>query len=393
MCEMSKGRVLVVDDDGLVAGMVQTLMVQEGYEVVGVVGDGRAALEAVARYQPDIVVMDLQMPEMDGIEATRRIQEICPTPVVVLTAHDDLQLTAEAARAGVGAYLVKPPNGRNLARAITVARARFEEAQLLSVNNADLEAQNRDLGAFAHTVAHDLKSGLQPIVGLAQLLKEDLGEIPPEHAQRYLDLISGDGRRLGRVVDDLLLLAEVRDRELTLQKLDMAAVLTESQARLSKMIEERDAEIVLPEQWPEVWGYGPWVVEVWVNYLSNALKYGGLPPRIEVAWTADGAEDKASPPGYRFWVRDNGNGLTPEEQAQLFTPYMQLSPTEAEGHGLGLSIVQRIIEKLGGDVGVESVVGQGSAFWFSLPGVDPGQASDSEGDRVGTHSSVTVRVD
>jgi two-component system, sensor histidine kinase and response regulator len=382
MTRETQGRVLVVEDDGLVAHMVQSLMQQEGYEVVDVVGDGRAALEAVAQHRPDIVVMDLQMPGMDGIQATRRIQEICPTPVVVLTAHDDLQLTEEAARAGVGAYLVKPPNGRSLARAIMVARARFEETQTLSVANADLSEQNRDLDAFAHTVAHDLKSGLQPIVGLAQLLREELEEIPVEHAQRYLELISGDGKRLGRVVDDILLLAEVRDRELPLQRLDMADLIAESQARLAQMIEEWEAEIVLPQDWPAVQGYGPWVVEVWVNYLSNAIKYGGLPPRVEVGWAVASALDAIAPESYRFWVRDNGTGLTPGEQTQLFAPFTQLSPTGAEGHGLGLSIVRRIIEKLGGRVGVESVVGRGSTFWFTLTAAGEGQASPDGEDLV-----------
>jgi two-component system, sensor histidine kinase and response regulator len=385
---MTKGRVLVVEDDGLVADMVRSLMTQEGYDVVDVVRDGRAALEAVARHRPDIVVMDLQMPEMDGIEATRQIQEICPTPVVVLTAHDDLELTTAAARAGVSAYLVKPPNGRNLSRAITVALARFEEAQSLTETNADLTAQNRDLDAFAHTVAHDLKSGLQPIVGLAQLLKEDFEEIPPEHAQRYLDLISGDGMRLGRVVDDLLLMAEVRDRKMDPQPVDMGALVTESEARWARMVEEWEAEIVLPKRWPQVCGYGPWIVEVWVNYLSNAVKYGGLPPRIEVGWTEEPGEAASSSQSYRFWVRDNGNGLTPEEQAQLFVPYVQLRPKEDEGHGLGLSIVRRIIEKLGGEVGVESVVGQGSIFWFSLPGVEEEQPAEAPPDLVRMRSSV-----
>ncbi len=111
-------------------------------------------------------------------------------------------------------------------------------------------------------------------------------------------------------------------------------------------------------------GYGPWVEEVWANYLSNAIQYGGRPPRVELGATeqADGM--------VRFWVRDNGPGLTPEEQARLFTPFTRLDQVRAKGHGLGLSIVRRIVEKLGGQVGVESEVGRGSVFTFTLPGMD-----------------------
>jgi two-component system sensor histidine kinase/response regulator len=102
---------------------------------------------------------------------------------------------------------------------------------------------------------------------------------------------------------------------------------------------------------------------VWANYLSNAIQYGGRPPRVELGVTeqADGM--------VRFWVRDNGPGLTPEEQARLFTPFTQLAQVRARGHGLGLSIVRRIVERLGGQVGVESEIGRGSAFTFTLPGM------------------------
>jgi signal transduction histidine kinase len=117
-------------------------------------------------------------------------------------------------------------------------------------------------------------------------------------------------------------------------------------------------------------GYGPWVEVVWTNYLSNAIKYGGRPPMVEL-----GAQELPSPtnglPTVRFWVHDNGPGLSDNEQARLFTPFERLHQTRAPGHGLGLSIVQRVVTKLGGQVGVESngVEGQGCIFYFTLPGL------------------------
>src|SRR5206468_1582865 len=115
------------------------------------------------------------------------------------------------------------------------------------------------------------------------------------------------------------------------------------------------------EKWPTASGYAPWVEEVWTNYISNAIKYGGNPPRVELG--ADVDPDHM----IRFWVRDNGAGLAPEQQSQLFKMYSRLGETRIQGHGLGLSIVQRIVEKLGGQVGVESIPGQGSTFSFTLP--------------------------
>jgi signal transduction histidine kinase len=131
------------------------------------------------------------------------------------------------------------------------------------------------------------------------------------------------------------------------------------------MLDEYQAKVFTPADWPVAWGYGPWVEEVWVNYLSNALKYGGKPPHIEM-----GADPL--PNGFvRFWLCDNGPGLTPEQQTQLFIPFTRLSQVRTKGHGLGLSIVQRIVEKLGGQVGVESHLGQGSTFFFTLPAAPP----------------------
>jgi signal transduction histidine kinase len=160
----------------------------------------------------------------------------------------------------------------------------------------------------------------------------------------------------------LLLLASVRKiDEVERDALDMTMIVHEAQERLRDMLAESQAVVTVPDHWPLAFGYGPWVEEVWANYISNAIKYGGVPPRVEL-----GAE-MLTDGRVRFWVRDNGKGLTPEERAQLFTLFTRLDKVRARGHGLGLSIVRRIVEKLSGEVGVESEVGQGSRFSFILP--------------------------
>jgi signal transduction histidine kinase len=160
-----------------------------------------------------------------------------------------------------------------------------------------------------------------------------------------------------------LLLAGVRKQQVILMPVDMDMALKNAQQRVVEMIESYKPDLITPSHWPPVIGYAPWIEEIWTNYLSNALKYGGRPPRVEFG--ADLLDSEQ--PWVRFWVRDNGPGLTPEQQAALFVPFTRLHKSRAEGHGLGLSIVQRIVEKLGGQVGVESVLGQGSTFYFTLP--------------------------
>jgi signal transduction histidine kinase len=235
-----------------------------------------------------------------------------------------------------------------------------EAARQLQVH--ELQVCVEELDAFAHTVAHDLKGSLSPLIGFATALREEYAQLSVEEQQECLDNLVRIAYRLNNIVDELLLLAEMRQAEVVREPLCMADIVAQAQERLAPMIQAYQAEMVLPADWPRVEGHGPWVEEVWVNYLSNAIKYGGMPPRVEL-----GAETQ--PDGrVRFWVHDNGMGLTPEAQARLFKPFTRLDRVRAQGHGLGLSVVQHIVEKLGGQVGVESIPGQGSVFSFTLPG-------------------------
>jgi len=242
--------------------------------------------------------------------------------------------------------------------AIAIDNARLVEA--LRQQTAELQARNEDLNAFAHTVAHDLKTPLGVIIGYADVLAQESDVEFNEEEQYYLQAMVRNGRKMSNIIGELLLLAEIRRTEVVVEELHMAHVVDEALQRLSYMCEEHEAEIVLPESWPVVLGHGPWIEEVWANYLSNGIKYGGEPPRLELGATEQ--EDGT----VRLWVRDGGPGISEEDQSRLFTPFTQLEQVRATGHGLGLSIVRRIIEKLGGKVGVKSEVGKGSEFSFTL---------------------------
>jgi two-component system, sensor histidine kinase and response regulator len=356
-------RVLIVEDDYLVSEMIRGLLDELGYRVVGEAENGHEAIELNQTLQPDVILMDLEMPGMGGLTAANQITVNQPTPIVVLTAYETPDLIDEASQAGVGAYLVKPPNGQEIERAITIALARFEDLRQLHNLNRRLQSYNEELNAFAHTVAHDLQSQLGLITGFADLLLSSEAELPVEVIQECVESIASNAYKMSNIIDELLLLASVRQQEVKLTPLDMQVIVHESLQRLRFTQAEYDGEIIAPSTWPAVMGYGPWVEEVWFNYMSNALKYGGTPPQVILGASP---ADKGC---VRFWVRDNGNGLSKVDQNRLFTPFTQLDQVRTKGHGLGLSIVWRIIEKLGGNVGVESSPGEGSTFWFTLPGV------------------------
>ncbi len=236
----------------------------------------------------------------------------------------------------------------------------FKQAQAaLSRYAADLQNRNDELDAFAHTVAHDLKSPLGNIIGFSEYL-QSRSNLPEDTRQDFINTIARNAFKMDSIIDELLLLAKVRKDDVTLQALDMSRVVGEALNHLTFMIAENNATIFASDQWPIVQGYGPWVEEVWVNYLSNAIQHGGRPPHVELGCEAQAGNR------VRCWVKDNGAGLPAELEAQLFQPFPQLSTVRATGHGLGLSIVRQIVEKMGGQVGAENQ-SDGCLFWFTLP--------------------------
>ncbi|GAB4282203.1 MAG: hypothetical protein Kow0080_36060 [Candidatus Promineifilaceae bacterium] len=252
-----------------------------------------------------------------------------------------------------------------LAASAAIAIDNAQLVERLKQQAANLESRNDELDAFAHTVAHDLQNPLSLISGFAALLKEDEESqnqlLSPVERKQVVNSIVTGVHRMSNIVQELLLLSSVRKMEVESQPLDMAKVVELALARLTHMVAEHNGRILLPDSWPAALGYAPWVEEVWDNLISNALKYGGRPPEVILGATE-------LPDGMvRFWVRDNGRGLSKEEQERLFAPFTKLSEVRVTGHGLGLSIVRRIVEKLGGEVSVTSTVGEGSEFGFTLP--------------------------
>ncbi len=223
-----------------------------------------------------------------------------------------------------------------------------------------LRARNEELDAFAHTVAHDLKSPLAVIIGSSDVINR-VKDLTRDELQHLLMQIKSTAFQMDGIIDNLLLLSEIRREEAPRQPVDMAAVVENVITRLSQQIKDNRARLTLPESWPTAMGYGPWIEEVWANYITNALKYGGPNPCIELGASIE-------PAGMvRFWTRDEGPGLRPEAQDVVFTPFTQRPKIGRKGHGLGLSIVLRIVQKLGGQVGFQSNGGRGTEFYFTLP--------------------------
>ncbi|MCI0579531.1 MAG: HAMP domain-containing histidine kinase [Chloroflexi bacterium] len=354
--------VLMVEDDPGDARLVRALLAEAQPDSFQLVTAGRLldGLARLARGGIDAILLDLSLPDSQGVQTlTRMLSWAGSVPVIVLTGMDDARLGLEAVQAGAQDYLVKGQlDASLLARALRYA---IERQRLVIERDRLIE----DLDAFAHTVAHDLKAPLGVMTTYSYLLKKRCDALP--EAGEYTRVITQTARSMAKIISDLLLLASVRQSEVATRPLDMGHVVAGALERLEHLVKECEGQVALPDCWPPAVGHGPWIEAVWVNYVANALKYGGRPPQVELGATAEGDGMVC------FWVRDNGPGLEPEAQARLFTPFTRLDQIDLEGPGLGLSIVRRIVEKLGGRVGVESAPGLGSRFYFTLPEppVDP----------------------
>ncbi|MDM8565265.1 hybrid sensor histidine kinase/response regulator [Candidatus Halobeggiatoa sp. HSG11] len=367
--------ILIVDDIPENISTLFDFLDDNEFEVL-VAREGQTAIEITEYEQPDLILLDIMMPGISGFETCKRLKENSNTkdiPVIFMTALSETVDKIKGLKLGAVDYVTKPIQQEevlarinthltvyNLQQQLKIKNKELEAKNVeLEAKNVELEAKNSELDTFSHTVAHDLKNPLAHMVSLSDLLLEELPDNISEQSHTCLKYILNSSQKMISIVNALLLLAKVSKQEVASTPLNMQDIIYKVQQRLELMMQKYQVEFVVPDKWPTAIGYAEWIEEVWMNYLTNGLKYGGNPPSLEI-----GAIENQDT--IRFWVKDNGSGLSQTSIDKLFTQFTRLH-TPVEGHGLGLSIVRHIIEKLGGEVGVESQLGAGCVFYFTLP--------------------------
>jgi PAS domain S-box-containing protein len=234
----------------------------------------------------------------------------------------------------------------------------------------ELEERNRDLDSFNDTVAHDLRAPLHLVIGYAGLLLDTDPEALPPDVIAYMQEIQRSGWKMNEMVQSLLVLARLRDVRQEITRVPSLPVVRSAIARFQDRIDMRGIQIDVARDLPPAMCHSTWLEEIFANLIGNAITYIGKnnpDPRIRI-------EGRKVNGMVRYEVSDNGVGIRPEVQHQLFEMFTRLHPAEGHGLGMGLSIVQRIVTRLEGEVGVESQEGQGSTFWFMLPCPDESDA-------------------
>jgi signal transduction histidine kinase len=385
MPDKEKTNILIVDDKANNIFALEELLSRPGRHFIRAT-NGKEALKIVLDQEVDLIILDVQMPDMDGFEVARILKSHKRTkdiPIIFASAEKkEHRFMMKGFEEGAIDYLYKPLDPAITAAKVSVLlQLHLQKKELVAKNlllenadreirqlNADLksnivllEAANKELESFSYSISHDLRAPLRSINGYSRIILEDHHTQLDDEIRRLLDNIQNNAIRMGMLIDHLLEFSRLGRRKLVKKPVD----LTEMAHRVAHDLEEshQSKAIVRIGSLPPAEGDPVLLYQVLVNLVSNAIKYSGKKPtqQIEIGASENGEE-------IIYFVKDNGIGFNMDYAHKLFGVFQRLHGNdEFEGTGVGLAIVQRIIVKHGGRVWAEGHPEKGATFFFSLP--------------------------
>jgi signal transduction histidine kinase len=238
-----------------------------------------------------------------------------------------------------------------------------ELEQRVSDRTGDLQAANQELEAFTYSISHDLRAPLRTMQGFAQALLEDYNDQLDTVGQEYIQYITDSAVQMDTLISDLLAYSRLNRVDIQLNPVDLTSVVEQALKQINNQIQEQHANVTVIPPLPQVIAHRPTLIQVVTNLISNAIKFvkPGTQPKVEIY-----AQEQQD--WIHLWVIDNGIGIAPEHQERIFNVFERLHGVETyPGTGIGLAIVHKSIERMGGRAGVESQLGIGSRFWIALP--------------------------
>ena len=384
--------ILMVDDEPANLIALEATLEDLGQNLVRA-NSGTEALRQLLEKDFAVILLDIQMPGLNGIETAAAIRERERSrhiPIIFLTGMDKTQETMfEGYSAGAVDYLVKPIQTNVLIAKVGVfielaqARQRLHQeveertktAVEISMLNQALEDKNRELESrtaelqdtvqelerYSYSISHDMRAPLRAMKGYADVLIEEASATLNEEQRMFLHKISSASQRLDRLIEDVLSYSLLSRSKFNLKSVDADALIREIIEQYPGF-QPPEVDIRIEGKLPVVWANEATLTQCISNLLGNAIKFvpKGTQPKIVIR--AD-ARDKET----TLWIEDNGIGIDGHDLDRIFGIFVKVhSPNSYAGTGIGLSIVRRAAEKMGGQVGVESTLGQGSRFWLKL---------------------------
>ncbi len=371
------GKILLVDDSPTVLRLTSFYLEEDGYESL-LASSAEEALAILEQTEPDLVLSDIHMPGMDGIELCRRIKlnpQTRNVPVVIITTSKEIARLKDALDSGASDYIVKPFQQEELlARVRSHIRTKrlIDELQssrreLLMVNEKLGEANNRKT-EFLATVAHDLRTPLTSIRTYSELLA--FPNMAMDTQKEFVNIIKTEAMRMAGLIRNYLDITRVEAGAALYKKesVDLCGVAGYFAKIYATMASNKSIgfEARLPEEPVLFMGDKEHFEQVFSNLLDNAVKFtpAGGNIALELTTTAKRARNYA-----QILVRDTGPGIPEDARQFIFKKYLHL-PSENQsikGTGLGLAICKEIVEWHGGKIDVESTPGKGSTFRVVVP--------------------------
>jgi signal transduction histidine kinase len=362
---------LIVDDNADMRDYICRLL-QGRYELI-TAADGAHALAIAHEKKPDLVLSDIMMAGLDGVallQAIRNDGRLKATPVILLSARAGGEARVEGIEHGADDYLVKPFSARELLARIEthlrLARVRAEMNRELEEQveerTASLRQAVEQMEEFSYSVSHDLRAPVRAMQSYAEAILEDHAGNLDEEGRYFLNRIAQGASRMDQLIRDVLTYSRVSRREMQLRPVALDRLVRDVIEQYPEFAANR-AKITIRGQLPSVIAHEPSLSQVISNLLSNAVKFvkrGDFPEVLVRSEFIDGQ--------VRVWIEDNGVGIKPEYQPRLFAMFERVHPDGGyEGTGIGLAIVRKAVERMGGKAGVESDGVHGSRFWIQLP--------------------------
>ena len=371
-----KSKILIVDDEPSNVSLLEHMMMQEGYEHLHSTTDPTQVLELFSKVKPDLILLDLNMPKMDGFQVMEQLKERDPesrVPILVLTALKDEKTRWRALREGAKDFLCKPfelteasfriknlLEMQMLHQRVQMHNELLEEQVL--VRTSELERTTEELSNFAYSASHDLQEPLRKIIVFGDRLASRFDSVLNDAGRDYIERMQKSALRMKSLIDDLLHFSRITTHSTPFQPVDLNEVVSEVLSDLEVQIERTQGRVEV-DTLPCVEGERFQMRQLFQNLISNSLKYHSdeMAPVVKVKYAGFDKNFE------EIRVEDNGKGFDEKHLDRIFRPFERLHGiSEYDGTGMGLAICKKIVEHHKGHITATSQMGQGATFRVKL---------------------------
>lgn len=360
--------ILIVDDLPDNLRLLSDALSVEGYDVRSAIS-GEIALMGIEADPPDLILLDIKMPGMNGYEVCNILQadnKTASTPIIFLSALENPDDKVKAFEIGGVDYITKPFQIAEVLARVKQQLTILHQREKIQIKNNELIQAIEQLDQFASTISHDLKQPIQSISLSAYLIEMKSTPTALESISRHLHDIRNICHTISSFIDGLLHYSRSNTSSADWTTVNLTDLVQQATVQLKSVIQDRQATINI-QTLPTLNVNEPLLLQLFQNLIENAIKFTPAEERPIILITAQRLTEDSQPPTWLFCVQDNGIGIPEEQRTRIFDIFHRVEENKRHpGHGIGLATCKKIIQHHNGRLWVESKVGEGSSFYFTI---------------------------